>query len=51
MKAMKEKSIWYWNSPQEDGYSIEECEKIVMQDKGEIKKRISLLNAKFRHLA
>lgn len=49
MKTMKEKSIWYWNSPGEGGYSIEECEKIMMQDMGEIKRKISLLNARLRH--
>lgn len=51
MKTMKEKSIWYWNPPQKGGYSIEECEKIMMQDMGEIKRKISLLNARLRHRA
>lgn len=45
------KSTWYWSAPQGGGYSIEECEEIIMQDKHEIKRRISLLNARLRHPA
>lgn len=45
------KSTWYWSAPQGSGYSIEECEEIIMQDKREIKKRVLLLNARLRHHA